>query len=81
MNQMIEQLVILINGTAASQGSQMAQHSTVTGRKSGSHKKELSKTDHLFHHIADGGAKTKTSAASVKQALPLDDSDFGAFNG
>ena len=81
MNQMIEQLVILINGTAAGQTGQTSRHSAVTGRKSASRKNELSKTDHLFHHIANGGAKTKTSTASVKQALPLDDSDFGAFNG
>ena len=81
MNQMIEQLVILINGTASGNNNPSSRKSEVTGRKSGSHKNSLSKTDHLFHHIAEGGTKTKTSAASVKQAMPMDDSDFGAFNG
>ncbi len=82
MNTMIEQLVTLINGTAARNNGRTPHDASVTGRKSAHAQNALSRTDHLFHHIADGGGKKKNTAAiSVKQSLPLDDDNFGAFNG
>jgi methyl-accepting chemotaxis protein len=82
MNQMIQELVTLINGAAANTTGSTLRHTAVTGRHAPQKTAALSNTDRLFHHIADGGGKTKKSAAaSVKKALPLDDSDFGSFNG
>ena len=82
MNQMIQELVTLINGTAAHTIGNTSRRAAVTGRNAAQKTPTLSNTDHLFHHIADGGGKTKkTSVTSVKKSLPLDDSDFGSFNG
>ena len=81
MNQMIEQLVTLINGTAVRNQHNTPRHVADTGRKTTVCKSNLSKTDHLFHHIADGSGSTKNpKTLSVKSMLPLDDKDFSDFN-
>jgi methyl-accepting chemotaxis protein len=79
MNQIVDQLVILINGSSV----QRAAKQTVSTGKSG---KNLTHLDHSFHQIAAGkgpkerAVKSKSKTATAHQ-IPLDDAELKDFNG
>lgn len=71
IKEIVGRLQMLINGTA----EVSARINAATGKK-------LTLSDQAYHHIADNRTeKQKTEKKKVKLALPLDDGEFGEFNG
>ncbi len=85
MNQIVAELTVLVRGSAAS-----TNVSTSSSSRSRQTERQLSTSDHTFHHIAGGNTRTtseqsaaKTSAPTqtAEKAIPLDDNnDFTDFN-
>ena len=79
MNQVVDQLVMLVNGINARRDTATASHKTKPI-------KHLTQLDHAYHDIASSsGTKKETGFKSSKTAaasqLPLSDHEFKDFNG
>jgi methyl-accepting chemotaxis protein len=73
MKGIVSELVHLVEGASG------AGRMTTTGRSSRPSGKTLSKSDHAYHHIANGKGHVKETAKTVKASIPMDDV-FGDFN-
>ncbi|HML74287.1 MAG TPA: hypothetical protein PKB02_07295, partial [Anaerohalosphaeraceae bacterium] len=79
MNQVVDQLVILVNGINAQRNTSISTHK-------GKSAKHLTQLDHAYHEIAtSSGSKKEAGFKSSKTAaasqLPLGDHEFKDFNG
>jgi methyl-accepting chemotaxis protein len=73
MNQIVGELVALVGGAASRNTSSKQPRQSAKSH-------ELSHTDHVFHHIAEGTVKKAAKAAGAK-AIPLgEDKELGQFN-
>ena len=74
MNNVVGELVALVGGN-----TNTAAKTTTTKTTSS---KQLKKTDHIFHHIADGkGKSAPAKKQTAERAIPLGDNHFKDFNG